>query len=257
MQKTSLFLLLIAIPSLAALAQKPKKNKDKEIPTSHYVFDANWEPCHVSKARYMICQDRLDDTVFLIRYYNYTGPLIRVETYADYNKTIPNGFFAYYDQAGRVDSCGYSWMGKKDRTWMYFDDSSHTILWEDYDKGKLVRSKDEATLREERKQKDLPPGVQEASFKGGDQQWRKYLTKNIQYPQRALNLKKGGVVMIRFTVDTDGVPKDIWLDKSVEYSLDEESVRLIKLAPDWEPATRDGKKIKAYRRQPITYRAPS
>src|SRR5688572_25721915 len=117
MRKSQLLLLLIVLPAFAALAQKPKKNKEKQIPTTYYVFDQNWKSCKVSDAVYMICEDRLDDTVFLIRYYHYAGPLIKVETYADYKKTVPNGFFAYYDASGKVDSCGYSWMGKKDQTW--------------------------------------------------------------------------------------------------------------------------------------------
>jgi TonB family protein len=252
----SLLLLIMVLPSFAALAQK--KKKDKPIPTSFYLFDENWKSCKVSQAKYMILEDRLDDTVFQIRYYNYAGPLIKLETYSDYKKTIPNGYFAYYDESGKVDSCGYSWNGKKDQTWIYFNDSLQSIRTEEYEKGKLKEAKDEATLRAERKkQKEgLDPGVKEASFSGGDQKWKTYLMKNIQFPPRAMSIKKGGKVMVRFIVDTDGLPKEIWLDESVEYSIDEESVRLIKEAPAWEPATRDGKKVKAYRRQPITYRAP-
>ena len=58
---------------------------------------------------------------------------------------------------------------------------------------------------------------------------------------------------IFFMVGSDGNISDIRLYRSVEYSLDEEAIRLIKQSPKWEPAFQNGRKVNAYRRQPITF----
>jgi hypothetical protein len=57
-------------------------------------------------------------------------------------------------------------------------------------------------------------------------------------------------------VNTEGVLEDIEIYKSVEFSLDEESVRMIVKSPRWTPAVQYGKKVKSYKRQPIVYRLP-
>jgi protein TonB len=261
MWKTPILLLLIVLPSFAALSQKKKKDKAPE--TVLYVFDKDWKPCKVKDdPQYLVCEDKLSDSTYQVRFYQFTGPLIRVETYTDETKTTLNGFFGSYDHLGQIDSCGYTYMGKKDKEWMYFNDTMHVTRSEKYDKGKLIEAKDEATLRTERaEQKKLrethQPGESEASFHGGDKNWRTYLEKNIQFPKRGLNLRKSGKVLVYFAIDAEGGTSDIWIGKSVEYSFDEESIRLIKTAPGWEPAVRNGKKAKAWRIQPITFTSQS
>jgi len=44
--------------------------------------------------------------------------------------------------------------------------------------------------------------------------------------------------------------------RSVEYSLDEEAIRIIKNSPKWRSAHQDGRLVKAYRRQPLTFQVP-
>jgi protein TonB len=64
---------------------------------------------------------------------------------------------------------------------------------------------------------------------------------------------KTGQVLIYFIVDSNGDIADVKLHKSVEYSLDQEALRLIRQSPKWEPAFQNGKNVKAYRRQPVTF----
>ncbi len=93
----------------------------------------------------------------------------------------------------------------------------------------------------------------EATFRGDIKAWVKYLEKNLQFPDRAKQLDKQGKVMINFVVDADGSVGDISLAQSVEFSLDEEALRLIRQSPKWAPAIQKGKPVKAYRRQPVTF----
>lgn len=96
----------------------------------------------------------------------------------------------------------------------------------------------------------------EANFKGGIDSWKKYLQKNYHFPDRALSLDKYGKVMIEFIVDTDGSVNNLIIIQSVEFSLDKEAWRLIEESPKWQPALQNGRLVKAYRLQPITFSSP-
>ena len=63
----------------------------------------------------------------------------------------------------------------------------------------------------------------------------------------------GGTVRVGFIVDTLGKCIDIHVRKSIEFVLDEEVKRIIYISPPWIPAEQAGKKVKAYRIQPITF----
>ena len=64
---------------------------------------------------------------------------------------------------------------------------------------------------------------------------------------------KGGRVMVRFMVNTKGTTDHIYLEKSVEFVLNEASIKVIYDSPLWTPAFQNGKQVNAYRRQPLTF----
>ena len=74
----------------------------------------------------------------------------------------------------------------------------------------------------------------ESEFKGGQSGWMKYMNKNFSYPDRALKLRKQGTVILQFIVDKDGTISDANIFRSVEYSLDRESLRIIRESPRWD-----------------------
>jgi periplasmic protein TonB len=74
------------------------------------------------------------------------------------------------------------------------------------------------------------------------------------YPQRAQNLVKQGTVVIQFIVNKEGHVISPAVAQSVEYSLDQEALRLIKQSPVWNAAMQDGEIVKSYKKQPVTFR---
>jgi protein TonB len=94
----------------------------------------------------------------------------------------------------------------------------------------------------------------ESEFPGGGQAWLKYLTKNLQYPERAMNSNIEGDVRVVFIIDKQGNVADPYIAHSVEYSLDEEALRIIKESGKWSPAFQNGKIVKSYKAQPIRFR---
>jgi protein TonB len=54
-------------------------------------------------------------------------------------------------------------------------------------------------------------------------------------------------------VDKEGNISDVRGLTSRGYGMEEEAVRVIKKGPAWVPAIQNGRKVKAYRKQPITF----
>lgn len=95
----------------------------------------------------------------------------------------------------------------------------------------------------------------EASFKGGEGAWRKYLERNLNASAPVDNGANPGsyTVVVQFIVDKEGNISDVKALTSHGYGMEEEAVRVIKRGPKWEPAIQNGRQVKAYRKQPITF----
>ncbi len=59
--------------------------------------------------------------------------------------------------------------------------------------------------------------------------------------------------IVRFIVAKDGSISDIQPETNVGYGMEEEVMRVIRRGPKWTTASQDGRKVNAYRRQPITF----
>ena len=95
----------------------------------------------------------------------------------------------------------------------------------------------------------------EASFPGGDQAWLKFLKKNVNGMIATDNGAPQGIytVMVQFTVDKYGYITDIKALTNHGYGMEKEVIKLLKKSPKWSPAFQDGRNVKAYRRQPVTF----
>jgi hypothetical protein len=92
-------------------------------------------------------------------------------------------------------------------------------------------------------------------FPGGDSAWRNYLRKNIN---ALVPTDKGAPagqykIRIRFSVNPDGSLNDFTPLTNFGYGMEEEAIRVIKTGPKWIPVSSNGKAIRAFREQPITY----
>lgn len=95
----------------------------------------------------------------------------------------------------------------------------------------------------------------EASFKGGEGAWRKYLERNLNASAPVDNGAAPGsyTVVVQFIVDKEGNISDVKALSNHGYGMEDEAVRVIKRGPKWEPAIQNGRQVKAYRKQPITF----
>ncbi len=81
---------------------------------------------------------------------------------------------------------------------------------------------------------------QEASFPGGEKACKEFINKNVVYPASAQENGVEGVVVVSFTVKTDGTIGNIKIKRMVDPDLEAEAVRVVKKMPNWQPATEDG-----------------
>lgn len=91
-------------------------------------------------------------------------------------------------------------------------------------------------------------------FPGGQAALLEYLAKNIQIPVDAEENGVQGRVICTFVVERDGSLGDIRVVKSVEPSLDQEAVRVIKSMPKWTPGKQNGSYVRVKYTVPVTFR---
>lgn len=96
----------------------------------------------------------------------------------------------------------------------------------------------------------------EAYFIGGDKAWMQFISENVNSKVPVKKKAPAGTytVIIQFIVRTDGSVSDIEPLTNIGYGMEDEVMRVIKKSPQWVPAVQDGKKVNAYRKQPITFR---
>lgn len=95
----------------------------------------------------------------------------------------------------------------------------------------------------------------EAAFPGGDAAWRKFLERNLRGDVASEAGAPAGsyTVWVQFVVDKEGNVSDVKALTSHGFGMEDEAVRVIKKGPQWKPAIQNGRNVKAYRKQPITF----
>lgn len=95
----------------------------------------------------------------------------------------------------------------------------------------------------------------EASYPGGHNAWKKFLEQNLNAAVAANKKAPAGAytVVIQFVVDKEGKISDIKPLTNHGYGMEDEVIRILKKASRWQPAIQDGRPVKAYRKQPVTF----
>jgi periplasmic protein TonB len=104
----------------------------------------------------------------------------------------------------------------------------------------------------------------DAEFPGGNSAWTKYVTREIERNIDELQDEgKSGTVVVLFIVDKEGGVSEVKALSCGEAGvanclgpgtkLAEVAVNAIKKGPKWKPAIQNGRQVKAYRRQPVTF----
>jgi TonB family protein len=221
-----------------------------------YALDAHMNQTVLDSSKYILWIHEKDSAKWQWDYYLTWGPLVKSTTYADHDGTLLNGRFCLYNNFGNLDSTGVFDRGKKNGSFIKFrslnKDSIEFFRQYEYQQDSLVGTTNTLDQKDRAGQSDSSRS-REPEYPGGDSAWRSYLVKSMRYPDRALNKNIQGRVRICFLVDTEGQATDPFIEKSVEYALDQESLKLIKNAGLWIPGRQNGIPAKTYKIQPFSY----
>jgi protein TonB len=221
-----------------------------------FALDANMNQAVLDSSKYLLWIHEKEDSNWQWDYYNTWGPLIKSQSFADHDGTILNGRSLLFNTTGNLDSLGIFDHGKKNGSFYKYrtitKDSVITIMQYDYAEDSLVKSVN--LLADSIKNKIKDTSGTESEYPGGIKKWFYYLGHSLKYPDRAVNKEIQGQVRIFFMVDKEGNVTDPYITRSIEYSLDQESIRVIKNSGKWNPAFQDGVYMKSYKMMPINYK---
>jgi TonB family C-terminal domain len=90
-------------------------------------------------------------------------------------------------------------------------------------------------------------------FPGGDVALAHFLQKNLRYPMVAQANDISGKVYAQFVVDKTGAISDIKIVRGLDESCNEETIRILKLMPKWNPGMQNNKAVAVYFTLPIHF----
>lgn len=98
----------------------------------------------------------------------------------------------------------------------------------------------------------------ESEYEGGPSAWMRYLNKTFRYPQDAVENEIQGTVVVQFIVDKEGKVSNVEaISGPTSGGLREEAIRVIQKSGKWKPAIQNGRQVKSYKKQPITFKLES
>ncbi len=260
---------LIIIFLCSGLYGMTQKNKE-----AFFAFREDWSPINDIKAAiYFMHRLKENDTTYVCRFYQNKGPMVKCETYKDENLEIPHGRFAWYNQSGNIDSMGMVSNGKKDSYWEFRKPDGSMAMSTFFENGKRIWTRNfstnittytdgrivdlnSATYKDSMAAITATMKRQPAEFKGGVEGWIKYLEKTLRTPGRFKDIVGNGgrgKVIVAFIIDTEGRVHDPYIDHSVEWSVDMETLRVLKESPRWTPAYQNGQPVIYRHKQSITH----
>ena len=93
----------------------------------------------------------------------------------------------------------------------------------------------------------------ESEYPGGIESWKRFLGKSLRYPEDAIEKEIEGTVLVQFIVDKEGNVSDVSAISGPN-ELRGEAERVINKSGKWIPASQNGRKVKSYKKQPVTFR---
>lgn len=207
-----------------------------------------------------------NDTCWELNTYAAFGPRINSMQFRDEKGKIPNGRYLAYDRKGNCDTVGQYNNGTREGRWMVLSPKGRMVRELTYRNDRIVGKRDSTEANEESKKltdsaakaegKTFTKVEIESEFPGGAAGWSDYLSHHLVYPKRAIEREIQGMPVVTFIVEKDGHvdPSNVYIEHSVEYTLDKEALRAITESPKWTPAVQDGRPVRSYKKQPFVFK---
>lgn len=182
-------------------------------------------------------------------FYWYENGRYFIEFYAD---SLGNGEMKSYYENGGTKLSGPLSAGMQHGKWFAYDESGKKLMALNFIKDSLV------TLSCLDGNGFPVAGTcifeKPAEITGGAAGWRKFLEKNLKYPEEAQMKNIQGVVKVSFLVSESGDISDVNILSSPSEFLSKEVIRLFSVSPPWKPAISLNKPVPYRHIQSVTFR---
>lgn len=215
-----------------------------QVDTLHIFYNAQWEKVsNEADAEYKRVAYKGDDDMWHVADYFKTGHKQMTGTFLDNEMERKHGAFEWFNKGGNLTKKGTYLKGVAvGEHFTYYENGQVNTQTMFDGNGK--------TLKENLFQKSGSPSILEkAEFPGGVKTMYRYISRNLNYPNRAL----AGNALLSFVVNTDGTISGI---QKLEWSDPEfvnEAIRMLQEMPRWKPATRDKVPIKMRYHLPVYF----
>ena len=97
--------------------------------------------------------------------------------------------------------------------------------------------------------------TKEAVYKEGENAMLEFMLRNMKYPKEDRENNIQGKVVVAATIEKDGSVSKIEVVEHVSKTIDEESIRVVKLLTTFEPATNGlGEKVSSVKLIPLVFK---
>lgn len=93
-------------------------------------------------------------------------------------------------------------------------------------------------------------------FPGGQAAFVKYLSRNLRYPESAIDRSVQGKVLISFIIEKDGQLSNIRILRGIGAGCDEEAIRVLQRSPKWKPGMQNKQNVRVAYTLPISFSLP-
>jgi BlaR1 peptidase M56/Secretion system C-terminal sorting domain/Gram-negative bacterial TonB protein C-terminal len=189
--------------------------------------------------------------------------IVKTDSFLTNIKPLTNHGFGMEEEAIRIISKGPRWIpalqnGKQVNA---IRKQPVTFVVEGNDKTSQINSSylNEVVvagyLKDKGRYTNLPKNAIVPLFVGVETEWRKHLERNLNPTAPIDNGAPAGTytTVTQFLVKADGNTSEFKSLTNHGYGMEEEALRVIQSAKQWEPAIVNGEKVNTYKRQPITF----
>ena len=93
-------------------------------------------------------------------------------------------------------------------------------------------------------------------FTGGHAAFVKFLTRNLRYPEGAVERDIQGKVLVSFIIEKDGRLSNIKIIRGIGNGCDEEAIRVLEKSPKWKPGVQNKQNVRVAYTLPINFSLP-
>jgi len=170
----------------------------------------------------------------------------------EYSRKGKINLWRYWDVDGHLDREGFYKDGIMNGEWKWYFENGQVSSIEFYKDGKLLNLRHFNEDGEE--QLNDTVNLVYPEYSGGDSARIAFFVDNVNYPERIIEKRISGTVIVSFIVEKDGSISSAKVTQSVNPELDNEALRVINRMPNWAPGKIHNRPVRFEFNMPVRFK---